>query len=199
MSKPILVSIALLLSLPAAAAPKLDTFDFMRLGMTYPELKKASALCDTEKTSSGSLSSVSNTVCPTHETFAMATLVDRRVALVNVNWVSWDAKKLTPDNEKLNTVPAQLRTAYGLPNATIPYETQFGNVDADKFCQREGRTCLMHVWKSANPERIASLVFAKEGQAELPLLFQLSDLDAEKKIVSLRKGEAVESPRKTAH
>ena len=81
MSKPILVSIALLLSLPAiAASGRLDNFDFMRIGMTYPELKKASALCDTEKTSSGLLSTVSNTGCPTHETFAMATARSASIA-----------------------------------------------------------------------------------------------------------------------
>jgi hypothetical protein len=173
-------------ALASAPASKLDSFDYLRLGMPYQELVTLKALCDSPKESpnfrDGLAQGVSSTVCPTSETFAMATLLHDTVASVAVNWVSWDIAKVKAISPTLSPIPGRLRAQYGIPSATLPYESEFGNRQADELCSSPGFSCHMHIWKAKSPDRVASLVFAKNIQGEVPLLFHLTDLALESRI-----------------
>lgn len=188
-SSPIALS---LLASPLKATPlsKLESFDFFKLGMPYSSLVDGKAACDKPRDTPDFRESlkqgVSSTVCPTSETFAMATLLEDKVASVAVNWVSWDLSKLQSASPSVARVPSELRRQYGIPLTTVPYESQYGNPEADAFCQAEGTTCQMHIWKDNSPQRVANLIYAKNAKGEVPLLFNLTDLEAESRIEAIK-------------
>ncbi len=177
-------------SLSAAPLAKLEAFDFFKLGMPYQDLVSMKASCDSLKDSPKFRDSleqgVASTVCPTSETFAMATLVHNTVASVAVNWISWDLSKIKAVSPALSYIPGKIRSAYGIPSTTLPYESEFGNKEADELCASPDFTCQMHVWKAKSPDRVASLVYAKNSQGEVPLLFNLTDLSLEGKIEEIK-------------
>lgn len=176
--------------LQATALSKLESFDFLKLGMPYSSLIDQKAACDQPRDTPNFRESlnqgVSTTVCPTSETFAMATLLEDKVASVAVNWVSWDARALQSASPSLARVPSDLRRQYGIPVTTVPYESQYGNPEADAFCRAEGTTCQMHIWKDNSSERVANLIYAKNAKGEVPLLFNLTDLAAESRIEAIK-------------
>lgn len=173
----------------AQGGPKLESFEKFSLGMSFAALSKSAKDCNAPSDSPGFRGSkdlgVSSVFCPAAETFAMATLVDEKLASLALNWVSWDGLKLDGSDQGLSHIPEELRKQYGIPNATVTYESQFGNPDSDRYCSEKAK-CQMHIWKSSNPSRVASLVYAKLPNGEVPLLFQLTDLEAEHKIDQLK-------------
>lgn len=181
-------------SLVASPSAKLEGFDYLKIGMPYTQLVAMKASCDAPKDAprfrDSSQKGVSSIVCPTSETFAMAILLEDRVASVVVNWVSWDKEKLTQANAdtQLGKITSGLRKQYGIPTNTVPYESEFGNKEADALCASPDYSCQMHIWKTNQPDRVASLVFAKNANREIPLLLHLSDLTAEAEIDSIKNG-----------
>ncbi|MBC7530378.1 MAG: hypothetical protein H7318_02305 [Oligoflexus sp.] len=179
-------------SLYANSNFKVDSFEYLALGMGYETLAAQSpaAPCDAPADVPGLKDSSSvgltATICPVANTFAMATFLNKKVASLVMDWVSWDASQLDGSNKELSKMPANLRKQYGIPAATVAYERQFGNPDADRFCQEKGK-CLVHIWRSAEANRVASLVYAKINDAEVPLILHLSDVAAEHDIDRLRK------------
>ncbi|RYZ49659.1 MAG: hypothetical protein EOP07_24110 [Proteobacteria bacterium] len=173
----------------AQSGPKLEKFESFSLGMTFDALSKTAKDCNAPSDSPGFHGSrdlgVSSIFCAAAETFAMATLVDQKLASLALNWVSWEGLKLDGSDQTLGRIPEELRKEYGIPNATVTYESQFGNSDSDRYCSEKAK-CQMHIWKSSNPSRVASLVYAKLPGGEVPLLFQLTDLEAEQKIDLLK-------------
>lgn len=169
---------------------KLEGFDFLKLGMPYSSLVEQKLACDRPRDTPDFRESVSqgvsSTICPTSETFAMATLLEDKIAAVAVNWISWDGKKLQAASPILAQVPSLLRKQYGIPSTTVPYESQFGNPEADAFCRVVGFTCQMHIWKDPSSDRVANLIYAKSVNGEVPLLFNLTDLAAERKIEAIK-------------
>jgi hypothetical protein len=179
------------LSFAAAAqnVPKLESFEKFSLGMSFETLNKEAKDCNAPSDSPGFRGSkdhgVSSVFCPAAETYAMATLVDEKLASLSLNWVSWEGLKLDGSDLGLGQIPGEMRKNYGIPNATVTYESQFGNPDSDRYCSEKAK-CQIHIWKSSNPSRVASLVYAKLPKGEVPLLFQLTDLEAEQKIDQLK-------------
>lgn len=176
----------------AAPHSKLQGFDFFELGMPYSALVDKKAACDAPKDipsfRDSAKQGVTSTVCPTTETFAMATLLNDRVASIAVNWVSWDLKKLMDASPTVASVTAKLRKQYGIPASTVAYEAAFGNKEADALCKSGDFVCQMHIWKGRTPDRVATLIYAKGKKGELPLLFNLSDLTAESEIEKIKNG-----------
>lgn len=191
-------------SLFAASASKLNGFDKFNIDMPYSDLVASKAACDVPRDAPKFRDSVgqgvSSTVCPAAETFAMATLLHDKIAAVAVNWVSWDVKRLRESSQALSAITVELRRKYGIPTTTLPYESQFGNDEADILCRDVEYTCQMHIWKSQSPARVANLVFAKNSKGEIPLLFNISDLEAEAKIelIKNRGLQAAETAKKNA-
>ncbi|MBC7659944.1 MAG: hypothetical protein H7249_09575 [Chitinophagaceae bacterium] len=166
----------------AVAASPLGGYNRLTLGTAYEQLKTASACGDASEAPGipGSETiGLSSTICPAGETFALATLLDKKVIALAINWVSWQDGKLL-DDDRVKKIPAQMRENYGIPEATIAYESGLGNRDADAVCRDAARQCRIHIWKTNKPERVASLVYASIGESEVPLLFNLNDLCAQK-------------------
>jgi len=180
-------------SLQAQAGNKLNSFDFLSLGMNYETLRQQGRKCDALADSPGfegsSKVGVTATVCPAAETFALATLFHKKLATVSVNWVSWNVKDGSGPSDRVMQIASELRKTYGTPVATIAYESKFGNADADRYCHEKG-DCRIHFWESDQPTRVASLVYAVVPNGEIPLIFHLADLEAERQIQKLKKGDS---------
>ncbi len=177
-------------ALAATGLSKLYKFDFLTLGAQYQSLLQAKAECDRPRDLPNFANSMklglSSIVCPTNETFALATLLEDKITSISVNWVSWDKRRLEASENKIQKIPEELRSTFGIPTTTIAYEGRFGNPDADEFCKRGNYSCQIHVWKTENPSRLATLVFARDSAKEIPLLLHISDLEAEQKIEELK-------------